>query len=632
MAAISSRYVSRRRVITRWVIVGIVVLLLFVALWVTVRALIARDQLLGAEPLARNLSSAALGGDRSKVDVDEAQLQNRAATAASLTSDPIWRATEILPYVGGSLTAFRQSAAMIKGVADNALPPIDQLSHAFTADSFTPKNGTVNLTPFVKAAPALQKARVALDLAGKQAAAIDTANTLPQVGSGVSQLISLVDEAKGSIDSLATASSLLPPMLGNDGPRSYLLLSFNNAELRATGGISGALAVINVDHGTITLGQTASDGIVHELPQPILPLTKPEQTLYQNILGTYIQDVNLTPDFARSGALAQTMWKRVTGQTVDGVVSIDPVALSYILQATGPVSIGDGQTLTSGNAVQTLLSTVYSTFSVPAQQDAFFAGVTGKVFSAATSSGVNGRSLFSAIVRAANEGRIHVWSAHPAEQAQLAGSTIATALPHSTRSTSGFGVYFDDGTGAKMGYYLRSGISITGGLCRPDGRPTFDVRVRLISTAPTDAATSLPEYVTGGGDFGVPPGTVQTSVYVYAPAGAYAYGVAIDGAQNAFVAAEHDGHSVAGVSVSLRPGQSSTAEFQFLGKAGDPVPQTIVHTPMSTSVSTSVDNDLTCPTAQPTPVPSSVNGALGRSGFGSTFAASVASSVATKNH
>ncbi len=39
----------------------------------------------------------------------------------------------------------------------------------------------------------------------------------------------------------ARAVRLLPPMLGADGPREYLLLVQNNAEQRATGGIPGSV-------------------------------------------------------------------------------------------------------------------------------------------------------------------------------------------------------------------------------------------------------------------------------------------------------------------------------------------------------------------------------------------------------
>ena len=49
------------------------------------------------------------------------------------------------------------------------------------------------------------------------------------------------------------------------------------------------------------------------------------------------------------------MWRANIGGRVDGVISFDPVALSYLLKATGPVKIGNGETITSDNAVSYLL-------------------------------------------------------------------------------------------------------------------------------------------------------------------------------------------------------------------------------------------------------------------------------------
>lgn len=69
--------------------------------------------------------------------------------------------------------------------------------------------------------------------------------------------------------------------------------------------------------------------------------------LYSPVLARYPQDVNLSPDFPTAAALFAKMYTDRTGTAVDGVVAIDPVALSYLLEGTGPVEVGDGVVLTS---------------------------------------------------------------------------------------------------------------------------------------------------------------------------------------------------------------------------------------------------------------------------------------------
>jgi hypothetical protein len=43
------------------------------------------------------------------------------------------------------------------------------------------------------------------------------------------------------------------------------------------------------------------------------------------------------------------MWEKRQGTRIDGVASVDPVALSHVLHGTGPVRVPGGR-LTSGNA------------------------------------------------------------------------------------------------------------------------------------------------------------------------------------------------------------------------------------------------------------------------------------------
>jgi len=601
MSSTELRTAGRTRKVVLWIVAVIVALLLFATVWIVVRALMARDELLGAVPVAHRIASQALsGGGGIEEDLDE--LQERAQSAASLTSDPVWRTAELIPSLGSNLTAFREASAMINQLAEDALPPLADLAGTFTIDSLSPTDGVLDLDTFTAAQPMLGKARAALEIANRQSDEIETENTIPQIGAAVDQVADLVSEASTTVDGLETAASLLPSMLGADGPRSYLLLSLNNAELRATGGLPGAIAVLNAEDGRLSLGNLSTATALGQFSAPVLDLSDSEQILYGDLLGTYMHDVTYTPDFARSGALAQAMWLERTGETVDGVLAVDPVALGYILAATGPIDAGSGITLTSDNAVDVLLSGVYKTFALPAEQDAFFAGVTGKIFSTVTAGQADNSSLLDALAKSTEEDRLHLWSADAGEQEKINTTGLAGVVPTSTPSSTAFGVYFNDATGAKMDYYLSSGIGIASGVCRNDQRPNFDVTVKLESRAPEDAATSLPRYVTGGGVYDVAPGNISTSIFVYAPAGSVPYSVTVDGQEYAFVAAEDDVHSVAGITVELTPGQQSEVSMKFVGLAGSSDAVELQHTPMASDVVTSLDNYLDCSDVVPAPV------------------------------
>jgi hypothetical protein len=590
---------ARRTVL--WSISLIILALVFVVAWIGSRALMARDELLGAIPLANQIGTEALAEEGiAPADIDE--LQQRAASAARLTSDPIWRAVEWVPVLGNNLTAFRESASMIDDLATEALPPLEELSGQLTLDSLSPTGGAFNLETFLGAQPFISEALAALDSANATAATISTEDTIPQIGIAVDEVIGLVGEARVAVQNVDTAVTLLPTMLGSDGPREYLLMSLNNAELRATGGIAGALAILKVDQGRIELGALSNANAIGEFDAPVLALSEAERTLYGDQLGTYMQDVNYTPDFARSAALAQRMWAQRTGDEVDGVIAIDPVALGYILRATGPVDVGSGLSLTSDNAKDLLLSGVYSSFVRPADQDKFFASAMSRVFEALVGGSASGETIIDSLGQGVQENRIHLWSSDPMEQEILRTTPLAGLVPTSTDRSTAFGVYFNDATGAKMDYYLSSGIGIASAVCRNDGRPNFEVKIKLESRAPLDAASSLPTYVTGTGFYGVTPGNISTNVFVYAPEGSVPYSVTIDGQEYAFVAAAEGDHSVAGVTVELLPGQQSEVTMKFLGLAGASDVVELQHTPMATDVLTSIDKYLDCDNVAPAPV------------------------------
>jgi hypothetical protein len=601
MGSTHRHHLSRGRRIAAWVVAAVVVIALFVVVWIASRALMARDELLGAIPIANHVGQNALSGGEG-LSGDLTEIHRRAEAAASLTSDPIWRAAEWTPLLGANLTAFREAAAMIDQLTAEALPPLEELATTFSVDSLSPTDGVFDLAVFNEAQPILAEALSALETADARAAAIDTQSTIPQIGVAVDQVVTLVGTARTAVENIETAASLLPSMLGASGQRQYLLMSFNNAELRATGGIAGALAIVKADNGRLELGDLTNATDVGEFESPVVGLSESEKVLYGDLLGTYMQDVNYTPDFARSGEIARAMWLERTGVEVDGVIAVDPIALSYILRATGPIDVGSEITLTSENATDVLLSGVYSSFAEPEDQDLFFANAMGNIFGALIGRDVDGATLIDSFGQGARENRIHIWSADSGEQQKISATPIAGVVPSSSETRTAFGVYFNDATGAKMDYYLSAGIGIASGVCRNDGRPNFDVRVKLESRAPSDAASTLPRYVTGGGDFGIAPGNISTSVFVYAPEGSVPYSVTINGEEYAFVAANDSGHSVAGVTVELTPGQQSEVSMKFVGLAGASDSVELQHTPMANDVITVLDNYLDCSDVAPSPI------------------------------
>jgi hypothetical protein len=570
---------SRRRLVVLLVALAVVVLLLGWAAWVAVRAVMARGELEAAVPLVQTIEKQISTGDSAGAQATYPKLVAAVSSAQSLTSDPLWRSAEVLPGVGPNLSAVREVAASIDRVTTGAIGPATRLAGSVTPSSFAPVGGAIRLQPLVDAAPVVTAANTNMQEALREVDGIDTAGTIGPVRDAVTRLRSTVRTTAQLSDTVARAARLLPSMLGQQGPRTYLVLLQNNAELRSTGGISGALALVRVDDGAISLVQQASSSDFPQAAQPVVPLAKSTTNLYGPLVGEYIQDVNLTPQFPLAARAAQAMWAARYGTEPDGVIALDPITLGYMLRATGAVGLPGGVSLTSANAVQELLSTVYARLPDPGAQDAFFAAAAAAVFGKVAQGGWDPRAMIAALAQAGDEHRILVWSDRPAEESQLAGTTLAGGLPSSEAGGKTFGVYLNDATGAKMDYYLRGAVSVGMSSCPAHGGADYLVEVTLKNTAPADAATSLPRYVTGTGTYGTPPGAISTIVGVYAPPGLRFVSAKRGSAAEPSLPASNAGRSLDQFEVELAPGQSTTIALIFRGTEPFSGPLAVAATP-----------------------------------------------------
>ncbi|MFJ4037376.1 DUF4012 domain-containing protein [Microbacterium sp. NPDC090007] len=526
-------------------------------LWVGVRLALAADHLTAARS---TVAAAAEAVEDPEVAVSMlTPAGGETAAARALTSDPIWRAAEMVPWIGPQLDAVSRTAAAADDAVREGLIPLLSVADEISAAALRPSGGVVDVARIAAAAPAAAAASTALRRSAEEVEGIDHAPLLGRVSSGVAHTAEILSTGADRADDLRRATILVPLMLGAEGPRSTLVLFQNNAEWRSLGGVVGAVAQIDALGGRLSLSAQASSGDFAELSaHPVAALPDDVRTLYDTRPARYIQNTTQVPDFTVGAPLAREMWRRVHGTSVDAVVAVDPVALSYLLRATGPIELPSGEEITADTAVPLLLHDVYARFADPEAQDAFFQSASAAVFDALARGRADPVALVHALTRASTERRLLIWNADAAAQAVLDGTTLQGVLPVSDAARSTIGVYFNDGTGSKMDYYLNPRVETA--WCAPG---TASVHVELRSDAPDPAM--LPPYVTGDGAYGVPAGDVVTGVYVYLPPGASVVdqrsssGSAIP---PGFAGGTHDGRTVVKWSVELSPGRSATLDLE----------------------------------------------------------------------
>ena len=542
--------------------------------WIGIRGALAYGHVADAQRAAENLAGSLTDPAAAAEAVPGMTADTSAARA--LTSDPVWNAAEHLPWVGPQLSATATVIAAVDDVAATALEPLAQAASGFSLDTLRPQGGAFDVAAIASLTDVATTATDSLAAASASVDAIDTTQLLPALAAPVTEVSDLLTNGLTAADALRRTAQLLPLALGGEGPRNYLVMFQNNAEWRSLGGIVGAMAMIHTDGGRMDLVDQGSSSDFTRYPDPVLPLSDEVLGIFVDKPGVYIQNVTQIPDYTVDGPLAREMWLRETGVAVDGVLALDPVTLSYLLEATGPITLPTGEQLTSENAIPLLLNDVYLRYPEPRDQDAFFAATAAVVFQTIADGAADPATLIQALARAGSERRLFMWSADPAEQAILDGTTIQGGLSVTDDTRTQFGVYLNDGTGSKMDYYTEATASVgwcaastaftenlrPGEYLRED--PLATVSVTLQSTAPADAATSLPEYITGGGSHGVPPGVTRTIAYLYLPTGSEVVSSVAgdDKAATVFGTGTHDGRDVLIWETNLTPGEAATATIQ----------------------------------------------------------------------
>jgi hypothetical protein len=143
---------------------------------------------------------------------------------------------------------------------------------------------------------------------------------------------------------ITAAVSAGPILAGTDKPRKYLISFQNSAEARGTGGILGAYALIELDKGDLKILQTGSNASLAGMSSREIPVVMPAEFL--KLYGknpAILQNSNLSPHFPYGAQVWLGLWKARYGQQLDGVIAVDPIALSYVLRATGEIRLKSGE-------------------------------------------------------------------------------------------------------------------------------------------------------------------------------------------------------------------------------------------------------------------------------------------------
>lgn len=187
-----------------------------------------------------------------------------------------------------------------------------------------------------------------------------------------------------------TNEPVLRQILGVSGPRTYLVLQQDPAELRGTGGFIGTVGFLSFDKGHMA-PFTPEDVYKLDRPNGVNLLGPPGTASHVdapfplvkvfNLSSWTLRDSNWSPDFPTAAKQAEFLLERETHRHVDGVVAIDPYFISKVLAVIGPTTVPEtGDVVTAANFYPTTLQRVHPE-SGPAVGKSFLSEAANAIFS-----------------------------------------------------------------------------------------------------------------------------------------------------------------------------------------------------------------------------------------------------------
>jgi len=332
----------------------------------------------------------------------------------------------------------------------------------------------------------------------------------------IKQVLTLTDLNFQPIkDEIISAVKVAPILAGADRPKRYLIAFQNSAEARGSGGILGAYAVVELDQGKISVIKTGSNEALKWIDE--IPIKMPEEftSLYRSDPAIW-QNSNLSPHFPYGAQIWLALWKKQFGQSLDGVIAVDPSALSYMLKATGPITLPSGKILTAENLVAQTLSTAYKEYEKDnAARKQYLVSIINATFKQLLSGEFSKLQMARALHQGIVENRILVYATESSVEAELVKTRLAGFMD--TAPSNQYRVVVQNIDASKLDYYLERDISIRSLSCGVSA----EVEVSVTVKNSLKSGVGLPAYVLTRADKSKPdaiiPGQHRFLLFIYGP-------------------------------------------------------------------------------------------------------------------
>lgn len=485
--------------------------------------------------------------------------------------DAWWaRPARVVPVVAQHLRA----GADIAGVGDRLAGLAASVVSEVDLERLRVRFGTVDLAALRALAEPAATAVVEIETSHEELGEADSVWLTAGLRARLHTVRHQLGEVRAGARTVAAVTQVLPSMLGGDGTRRYLLLVQNPAEARGSGGLPGNFGEIVARDGTVELVRT---GRLRELmdARPADAAVRVGADVHRLYVGEepapLWQNVTASPDFADAATIAGQLYAQSGGRRVDGVISVDPIALDLLLELTGPVVLPEGRArLVAGEAARLFLHEQYLTFPSSAEREEridLLDDTIEAVWDDLTDGDVGSMREVAEVLAEAVAGRhIQIASFDPEEQEALERLGVAGTLPEPASDGVGFAV--QNNSLNKIDWFVNRDARYEVTWDARTGAARGVYSIRIANQAP---AEGLPDSVIGwGGTSDAPqrtaPGEYSALVHVYTVLEPTE--LLVDGQPRSLPHHRHRGWYVVPVEIRVPPGGRAAIDLRVEGDVG----------------------------------------------------------------
>ena len=357
-------------------------------------------------------------------------------------------------------------------------------------------------------------------------------------------------------------------LAGADAPKRYMIAFQNSAEARGTGGILGAFAIVDMNKGAFSVVRTGSNAVLYSLKD--VPVKVPAE--FTKLYGknpAILQNSNLSPHFPYGAEIWMGLWKKQFGEQLDGVIAVDPSSLSYVLKATGPITLANGSVITSENVVAETLQKAYKRYEKDNNaRKQYLVDIMNAAASKITSGQYSKIEMAKAIKRGLIENRILLYSRDQVAQKELSSVRLGGFL--SKDPNNEYRAVIQNIDASKLDYYLERSVVVETKSCK--NIQQTQVRVKLTNTL--KSGHGLPAYVLTRADKGKPADLVtgqhRFKLFIYGPTNAKLVSVSRENRRDGLGGGSTErGRPIYVADVDLAPGESEELLANFAGGVGN---------------------------------------------------------------